>query len=188
MTKLTYQQKLDALAYRFYQGASWEPKAGDFYTTSRADLELYQVVSVEGGVVRTRYTEGSDAISEWPESEFLTGGFGPKRVFVPGWVICAKPAASAHTDDLAVDRWASAMKAKLAKKRAGGRSGWDNPEECSTADLSYLLIQHCFKGDPLDVSNLAMMLQQRGERIIIDDDTASMARAALGPTGTGDGQ
>lgn len=89
MAKLTYQQKLDALAYRFYQGAAWEPKAGDFYTTRRADLELYQVVSVEGGVVRTRYTEGSDAISEWPEGEFLTGGFGPKRVFVPEWVICA---------------------------------------------------------------------------------------------------
>lgn len=88
MAKLTYQQKLDALAYRFYQGAAWEPKAGDFYTTSRADLELYQVVSVEGGVVRTRYTEGSDSISEWPEAEFLTGGFGPKRVFVPEWIIC----------------------------------------------------------------------------------------------------
>jgi len=91
MAKLTHQQKLDALAYRFYQGATWEPKAGDFYTTSRADLELYQVVSVEGGIVRTRFTEGSDAIAEWPEGEFLTDGFGPKRVFVPEWVICAKP-------------------------------------------------------------------------------------------------
>lgn len=87
MAKLTLQQKLDALAYRFYQGAAWEPKAGDFYTTSRADLELYQVVSVENGVVRTRFTEGSDAITEWPQVEFLTGGFGPKRVFVPEWVI-----------------------------------------------------------------------------------------------------
>ncbi|MBN9055346.1 MAG: hypothetical protein J0H80_16635 [Rhizobiales bacterium] len=183
MAKLTYQQKLDALAYRFYQGATWKPKADDFYTTSRPDLELYQVVSVEGGVVRTRYTEGSDAISEWPEGEFLTDGFGPKRVFVPEWVICAKAAASPHTDDLAVDRWAIAMKAKLAKKRAEGRGGWDDPEQCSAADLSYLLIQHCFKGDPLDVSNLAMMLQQRGERIVIDNDTASMARAALKTSG-----
>jgi hypothetical protein len=86
MAKLTYQQKLDALSYRFYQGAQWSPKAGDFYTTSRADLELYQVVSVEDGIVRTRFTEGSEAIAEWPEPEFLTGGFGPKRVFVPEWV------------------------------------------------------------------------------------------------------
>lgn len=97
MTKLTYQQKLDALSYRFYQGGAWTPKAGDFYTTSRADLELYQVVSVEGGVVRTRFTEGSDAISEWPEAGFLTEGFGPRRVFVPEWVICA-PAAPPQTN------------------------------------------------------------------------------------------
>lgn len=92
--KLTQTQKLHALAYRFYQGAAWTPKAGDFYTTSRADLELYQVVSVEGGIVRTRYTEGSDAISEWQEAGFLTEGFGPKRVFVPEWVLNLKPAAS----------------------------------------------------------------------------------------------
>ncbi|MBO9125497.1 MULTISPECIES: hypothetical protein [unclassified Rhizobium] len=92
MTKLTYQQKLDALSYRFYQAGPWAPKAGDFYTTSRADLELYQVVSVENGLVRTRYTEGTDAISEWPEAGFLTEGFGARRVFVPDWVICAPPA------------------------------------------------------------------------------------------------
>lgn len=97
MAKLTYQQKLDALSYRFYQGGAWTPKAGDFYTTSRADLELYQVVSVENGVVRTRYTEGSDTISEWPEAGFLTEGFGPRRVFVPAWVICAPPTTTPQT-------------------------------------------------------------------------------------------
>jgi len=91
MTKLTYQQKLDALAYRFYQGAQWVPKAGDYYTTSRADLELYQVVSIENGIVRTRFTEGSDALSEWTEAGFLTEGFGPRRVFVPEWVMNASP-------------------------------------------------------------------------------------------------
>ncbi|WP_313613384.1 hypothetical protein [Agrobacterium sp.] len=96
MSKLTYQQKLDALAYRFYQGAEWKPKAGDFYTTSRADLELYQVVSVEDGVVRTRFTEGSDAIAVWPEDQFLTGGFGPKRVFVPEWVLDPEKYCSGH--------------------------------------------------------------------------------------------
>lgn len=96
MAKLTYQQKLDALSYRFYQGGAWTPKAGDFYTTSRADLELYQVVSVENGIVRTCYTEGSDAISEWPEAGFLTDGFGPRRVFVPAWVICTPLAPAPH--------------------------------------------------------------------------------------------
>lgn len=99
MAKLTYQQKLDALAYRFYQGAQWVPKAGDYYTTSRADLELYQVVSIEDGIVRTRFTEGSDAVSEWPEAGFLTEGFGPRRVFVPEWVINAPTSTHVEGSD-----------------------------------------------------------------------------------------
>jgi len=70
----------------------------------------------------------------------------------------------AHPDDLAVDRFANAMKAKLAKKRADGRGGWEDPD-CSEAILSRLLREHVEKGDPLDVGNFAMMLHQRGERI-----------------------
>lgn len=85
--KLTPTQKLHALAYRFYQDAEWSPTAGDYYTTSRADLELYQIVSIEKGTVSTRYTEGTDAISKWPEQEFTAAGFGPKRVFVPNWIL-----------------------------------------------------------------------------------------------------
>lgn len=85
--RLTPQQKMHALAHRFYQGARWEPKAGDYYTTSRADLELYQVVEVTDQHVRTRYTEGSDTIATWPAAGFQTEGFGPMRVWVPQWVL-----------------------------------------------------------------------------------------------------
>ncbi|MCB5411797.1 hypothetical protein [Pseudogemmobacter faecipullorum] len=93
LTELTMRQKLAALSLRFYQGMMWEPKPGDYYTTSRADLELYQVVSVEGGKVRTRYCNGkTQTISEWPEAEFTSGGFGPKRVHVPDFVLRADPA------------------------------------------------------------------------------------------------
>lgn len=70
-----------------------------------------------------------------------------------------------HPDDLAVDRFAAAMKAKLAKKRAEGRGGWQNKDDCSAEFLSELLRGHVEKGDPVDVANLAMMLHQRGERI-----------------------
>jgi hypothetical protein len=70
-----------------------------------------------------------------------------------------------HPDDLAVDRFASAMKNKLAKKRADGRSGWDDPLNCTAGFLSALLHEHVKKGDPLDVGNLAMMLHQRGDKI-----------------------
>lgn len=71
----------------------------------------------------------------------------------------------AHPDDLAVDRFSAEMKAKLAKKRAEVRGGWDRKDECSAEFLSQLLREHVEKGDPVDVGNLAMMLQQRGERI-----------------------
>lgn len=70
-----------------------------------------------------------------------------------------------HEDDLAVDRFAAAMKEKLAKKRAEGRGGWENKDECSNELLTILLRHHVDKGDPVDVGNFAMMIHQRGERI-----------------------
>ncbi|CDN52501.1 Hypothetical protein RG1141_CH01360 [Neorhizobium galegae bv. officinalis bv. officinalis str. HAMBI 1141] len=70
-----------------------------------------------------------------------------------------------HPDDIAVDRFAAAMKAKLARKRDEGRGGWEDKDECSQLFLSQLLREHVEKGDPLDVGNLAMMLHQREERI-----------------------
>jgi hypothetical protein len=83
-----------------------------------------------------------------------------------------------HSDDIAVDRFAAAMKTKLAEKRGDGRSGWDNPEACSVDDLNYMLIQHLFKGDPIDIGNFAMMIHQRGGRIAIDDETAETLTGA----------
>ena len=77
-------------------------------------------------------------------------------------------AEPAHADDIAVDRFAAAMKAKLAQKRAEGRGGWDDPEQCSIALLSRLLVEHIDKGDPVDVGNLAMMIHQRGGSIASD--------------------
>ena len=96
---LTYQQKLEALSLRFYQGMLWTPKAGDYYTTSRADLELYRVVAVEGGMVKTQYCDQSksSAVSSWPEKEFTSEGFGPKRVWVPDFVLSAHPPKPSET-------------------------------------------------------------------------------------------
>lgn len=70
-----------------------------------------------------------------------------------------------HPDDLAVDRFALALKTKLAKKRDEGRGGWDRKDECTGQYLSHLLREHVEKGDPVDVGNFAMMLHQRDERI-----------------------
>lgn len=71
-----------------------------------------------------------------------------------------------HPDDIAVDEFATKMKAKLAQKRAHGRGGWERQDVCSQADLSRMLREHVEKGDPVDVANLSMMLSARGERIL----------------------
>lgn len=77
----------------------------------------------------------------------------------------------AHPDDLAVDRFAAAMKEKLAKKREEGRGGWWDDAYCNRNELSQMLRSHVEKGDPLDVGNFAMMLHQRGDTIVpLDGD------------------
>ena len=68
-----------------------------------------------------------------------------------------------HPDDLAVDRFAEAMKRKMALSRAKGRGGWEDPTLCTAEDLRRMTGEHFRKGDPIDVGNFAMMLWNRGE-------------------------
>ncbi|MDG9986840.1 hypothetical protein ACL5HQ_20145 [Stenotrophomonas maltophilia] len=96
-----------------------------------------------------------------------------------------QPVGDQHPDDLAVDAFAAAMKAKMAAARAKGRGGWEDPAQCTADDLSRMLRDHVDKGDPRDVANFCMMLHQRGESISarqpvgepVDDDAASEAFA-----------
>ena len=64
-----------------------------------------------------------------------------------------------HSDDIAVDAMAAAMKEKLAQARAKGRGGW---ETCSQQDLSRMLREHVEKGDPRDVANFCAFLYALG--------------------------
>lgn len=78
----------------------------------------------------------------------------------------AAPALEAQrVDEEAVDRFAAEMKRKLAAARAKGRGGW-NTDACTAERLSVMLREHVEKGDPVDVANFCMMLQQRGERVL----------------------
>lgn len=70
----------------------------------------------------------------------------------------------AHIDDLAVDNFAVAMKAKLAEAREKGRGGWNDYEDIEV-HLSNLLREHVEKGDPRDVANFCCFLWNRGEGI-----------------------
>ena len=73
--------------------------------------------------------------------------------------------AAPHQDDIAVDRFAAAMKAKLAQKREEGRGGWEDTELLSPQRLLNMLWHHMLKGDPVDVANLCMMVSLRGGQI-----------------------
>jgi hypothetical protein len=70
-------------------------------------------------------------------------------------------AIAADYDDMKIDEFANAMKAKMAKKRDEGRGGWDDPAQCSVDHLAGLLLSHIDKGDPIDIANFCMMLFHR---------------------------
>lgn len=74
----------------------------------------------------------------------------------------ATVAEPAHSDDAAVDRFAAAMKAKLAQAREKGRGGW---QQCDPVELSLMLREHVEKGDPRDVANFCMFLWNLGKPI-----------------------
>ena len=87
---------------------------------------------------------GAD-MEEWPE--YLRVREWPKEI---------------SDDDIAVDGFAAVMKAKMAASRGKGRFGW---QTASSAHLTYLLVEHLEKGDPVDVANFAMMLHQNGQSV-----------------------
>jgi hypothetical protein len=70
-----------------------------------------------------------------------------------------------HTDDIAVDRFAEAMKKKLSEKRDQGYGGWNDKDLCPDGRLQKYLGAHLGKGDPVDIGNFAMMIWNRGESL-----------------------
>lgn len=70
------------------------------------------------------------------------------------------------TDAEAVDKFARAMKRKMARKSREGRHGWDDPVQCSTDYLAHLLADELMADDghpdPVNIGNYAMMLYNRG--------------------------
>ena len=69
-----------------------------------------------------------------------------------------------HENDMAVDSFAAAIKAKLSTRSVAGGGGWNDPAQCSIEHLQGVLVEWVAKGDPVSVGALAMMIQQRGGR------------------------
>lgn len=88
-----------------------------------------------------------------------------------------------HADDLAIDNFAAAMKAKMAAAREKGRSGWDNRKACSGEMLAGELVAHLSKNNPgtfEDVANFSMMLHQRNESPALLLDAVNSLKASFG--------
>lgn len=68
-----------------------------------------------------------------------------------------------HDDDEAVDAFAEVMKAKLQRSREEKSRG--GGQTASASRLTYHLLEHLEKGDPVDVANFCMMLHQNGQSI-----------------------
>jgi len=100
-------KKLIALAHRFYDGAQWTPKLGDFYCVTRAGLSLFQIAKWEGGKIwhRTIYNDLGEYATDWPltewdEAEFIKGGFMVNRVLVPEWAYKPRKSIEQSADEI----------------------------------------------------------------------------------------
>ena len=92
MTELTKEQKLLAIRLKYYDGMEWNPKKGDYYTSSRNDLELYQIVDEDETFFYTNYCNPQQTTpnpAQWPKIDFKKG-FGEKRIYTPDWIFETK--------------------------------------------------------------------------------------------------
>ena len=101
--------------------------------------------------------ESLDAVVRQVKEKLAAPQPAPAEVTAEQWMADS----SGHSDDIHVDGFAVAMKNKLAKKRAEGYGGWDNPQECDVKYLAKLLLEHLKKPDMVDIANFAMMLHYR---------------------------
>lgn len=79
----------------------------------------------------------------------------------------------AKTDDAAVDAFATKMKARLAEKRAEGRTGWSDPDKVSDTYLVFEMLDRLAAGSFIGVANFCMMLDHR-------EAPASLPRTCMG--------
>jgi hypothetical protein len=103
-----------------------------------------------------------EALRQWEVDVFRQSAEAIMKQLGPGRLSAAPSQPAPHPDDVAVDRFAEAMKQKLGMARVKGRGGW---QTCSKEDLSRMLREHVEKGDPRDVANFCMFLYSLGHGI-----------------------
>lgn len=106
------------------------------------------------------------SLEQWLDETISDGGhYVAQHLAYDAERLYGQAARAQHPDDEAVNRFAQAMKAKLAKKRSEGRGGWEDERVCPPGMLQQMLLDHLPKGDPLDIGNFAMMIWNRGESV-----------------------
>jgi len=101
----------------------------------------------------TRITELPPRVDETPYPD--PRGDGPDHSPWPDWAF----------DNRCAQLFADRMMVKLAAARQKGRGGWWDKTRVTQDELTNMLVEHIFKGDPVDVANFCMFLHARGERI-----------------------
>lgn len=158
-----------------YPHEAMDKLAADRYRVGAAGAGTLHGFAVRAGDGEQELYRGSKSDCEHVARKlagaFLDGGFTAfERYAAP-----IAQTAPQHPDDEAVDRFAVAMKAKLAASREKGRHGW---QSATAPHLSALLYDHMYKADPLDVGNLAMMLHQNGQAIELPQEGRGRRRTA----------
>jgi hypothetical protein len=133
---------------------------------SQGPMNLQQIIENFGGNVRAVVikTEVLDLINS--EYAVFDDFWQVKAVPYDEYMAAKREAENREIDENAVNKFAWFMKAKLAKAREKGRSGWHDKDQCTQQDLSRMLREHLEKGDPVDVANFCMFLHMRGEGIL----------------------
>ncbi len=71
------------------------------------------------------------------------------------------------SDAEGVDKFAAAMKRRMARAARNGRCGWNDPQKLSAEYLVGLLLDEITADDgkpnPVDIANYAMMIYHRGK-------------------------
>lgn len=80
-------------------------------------------------------------------------------------------------DNSHVDVFAKKMKAKLELTRLRGRWGWASAHT-SQESLSNSLYEAINKGDPIDIANYCMFLEQRGQQVLPKPDIGKQVTVA----------
>lgn len=175
------------------------PDHWDEGTTSSEITGWFSEQGLESQVVEFEFDASDELQDMWMETgEPSCSLWNPTYPDGRGWFIFSihdtergpvcvwvRPCAlSAEEDEGCVDRFATAMKVKLAAARSKGYACWHSPDACSSQQLAELLVLQMNKGNAgtfEDIANFTMMLHQRdAEPSMLADVFRCMLPSLLG--------